>query len=109
MADSHALHCRASRARLVCRTHNYGTENDATFAYNNGNVEPHRGFGHVGFIVDDIEVWQALVVASCAGARVAACKLSYLAIAFLFSRCRHSARGWSRRACPSRSGSVTGP
>jgi lactoylglutathione lyase len=36
-------------------THNYGTESDASFAgYSSGNAEPHRGFGHVGFIVDDI-------------------------------------------------------
>lgn len=38
-------------------THNYGTENDAAFSYNSGNVEPHRGFGHVGFIVDDVDVF----------------------------------------------------
>ena len=28
-------------------THNYGTENDEDFKINNGNVEPHRGFGHL--------------------------------------------------------------
>ena len=26
-------------------THNYGTENDPSFSYNTGNVEPYRGFG----------------------------------------------------------------
>lgn len=35
-------------------THNYGTETDPDFKYSNGNVEPHRGFGHIGFIVDNI-------------------------------------------------------
>jgi lactoylglutathione lyase len=36
-------------------THNHGTEKDETFAYHNGNVEPTRGFGHIGFLVDDVE------------------------------------------------------
>lgn len=36
-------------------THNHGTENDAEFKYHNGNAEPHRGFGHIGFLVDNIE------------------------------------------------------
>jgi len=35
-------------------THNHGTENDADFAYHNGNTEPHKGFGHIGFMVDDV-------------------------------------------------------
>ena len=35
-------------------THNYGTENDKDFKYNNGNVEPHRGFGHIAFFTDDV-------------------------------------------------------
>lgn len=35
-------------------THNYGTEIDPDFKYSSGNVEPHRGFGHIGFIVDEI-------------------------------------------------------
>eukprot|EP01031_Cornospumella_fuschlensis_P044355 gene44355-54241_t len=28
-------------------THNYGTEDDPNYKVNNGNVEPHRGFGHL--------------------------------------------------------------
>ena len=34
-------------------THNYGTENDAEFAYHNGNSDP-RGFGHICVSVPDI-------------------------------------------------------
>jgi hypothetical protein len=32
-------------------TENYETRNDPNFKYNNGNVEPHRGFGHVAMMV----------------------------------------------------------
>ncbi|SCW00356.1 LAFE_0C02388g1_1 [Lachancea fermentati] len=35
-------------------THNYGTENDPNFKINNGNEEPHRGFGHICFTVPDV-------------------------------------------------------
>ncbi|QDZ22051.1 lactoylglutathione lyase [Chloropicon primus] len=35
-------------------THNHGTESDSDFQHNNGNVEPRRGFGHIGFLVDDV-------------------------------------------------------
>ncbi|EDQ85719.1 uncharacterized protein MONBRDRAFT_11616 [Monosiga brevicollis MX1] len=35
-------------------THNHGTESQADFAYHNGNSDP-RGFGHTGFLVDDLE------------------------------------------------------
>ena len=34
-------------------THNHGTEDDPNFSYHNGNTEP-KGFGHVGFLVDDV-------------------------------------------------------
>ncbi|CAG8863632.1 Lactoylglutathione lyase [Pseudomonas fluorescens] len=34
-------------------THNHGTENDAEFAYHNGNADP-RGFGHICISVPDI-------------------------------------------------------
>lgn len=35
-------------------THNHGTEGQAGFSYHNGNTDP-RGFGHVGFLCDDLE------------------------------------------------------
>lgn len=35
-------------------THNHGTENEEGFSYHNGNTDP-RGFGHVGFLCDDLE------------------------------------------------------
>ncbi|QLL31059.1 hypothetical protein HG536_0A08760 [Torulaspora globosa] len=36
-------------------THNWGSENDPEFRVNNGNQEPHRGFGHICFSVADIK------------------------------------------------------
>lgn len=35
-------------------THNHGTENDPNFQVNNGNVEPHRGFGHIAVMTPDV-------------------------------------------------------
>jgi len=35
-------------------THNHGTEDDANFRHFNGNEEGRQGFGHVGFLVDDV-------------------------------------------------------
>ena len=35
-------------------THNHGTENDADFKQYNGNEEGRQGFGHIGFLVDDV-------------------------------------------------------
>ena len=39
-------------------THNHGTESDPDFSYHNGNDQDKgqvRGFGHVGFICDDLD------------------------------------------------------
>lgn len=35
-------------------THNHGTENDADFHHFNGNEDDKKGFGHIGFLVDDV-------------------------------------------------------
>jgi len=35
-------------------THNHGTENDDDFKHFNGNEEGKQGFGHIGFLVDDV-------------------------------------------------------
>lgn len=43
------------REGIIELTHNYGTENDPEYKSNNGNVEPHRGFGHVCISVDNIQ------------------------------------------------------
>eukprot|EP00238_Polyblepharides_amylifera_P001165 CAMPEP_0196571384 /NCGR_PEP_ID=MMETSP1081-20130531/1571_1 /TAXON_ID=36882 /ORGANISM="Pyramimonas amylifera, Strain CCMP720" /LENGTH=405 /DNA_ID=CAMNT_0041888313 /DNA_START=71 /DNA_END=1285 /DNA_ORIENTATION=- len=35
-------------------THNHGTESDPEFVYFSGNEDPRKGFGHIGFLVDDV-------------------------------------------------------
>ncbi|GAB5357993.1 hypothetical protein AAMO2058_000421100 [Amorphochlora amoebiformis] len=35
-------------------THNHGTETNPEFSYSNGNENGKKGFGHVGFLVDDV-------------------------------------------------------
>ena len=35
-------------------THNHGTEDDEDFKHYNGNEEGRQGFGHIGFLVDDV-------------------------------------------------------
>jgi len=35
-------------------THNHGTEKEPDFKHYNGNEDDHKGFGHVGFLVDDV-------------------------------------------------------
>jgi len=35
-------------------THNHGTEDDDDFKHYNGNEEGRQGFGHIGFLVDDV-------------------------------------------------------
>mgnify|MGYP001969553863 CR=1 FL=1 len=36
------------------QTHNHGTESDDSFHHTNGNEENKKGFGHIGFLVDDV-------------------------------------------------------
>lgn len=41
-----------SRPACLELTHNYGTESDPTFTgYCNGNTDPGRGFGHIGWVL----------------------------------------------------------
>lgn len=35
-------------------THNHGTETDDDFKHYNGNESGRQGFGHIGFLVDDV-------------------------------------------------------
>jgi lactoylglutathione lyase len=35
-------------------THNHGTEKDDDFKHYNGNESDRQGFGHIGFLVDDV-------------------------------------------------------
>ncbi|KAI8462948.1 MAG: Glyoxalase/Bleomycin resistance protein/Dihydroxybiphenyl dioxygenase [Monoraphidium minutum] len=45
-----------SRPACLELTHNHGTESDPAFVgYCNGNVDPGRGFGHIGLAVPDVE------------------------------------------------------
>lgn len=46
---------QVNREGVIELTHNYGTENDASFTVNTGNKEPHRGFGHTCISVDNIQ------------------------------------------------------
>jgi len=43
-------------------TWNHGTEKDESFNIHDGNAEP-QGFGHIGFLVDDLKQTQANLVA----------------------------------------------
>lgn len=43
---------------VIEMTHNHGTEDDADFKYHNGNSTDNgaiQGYGHTGFLVDDLE------------------------------------------------------
>ena len=59
--DLDSLSAEESRAQLGAKfgpvlelTHNHGTENDEDFKHNNGNEEGKQGFGHIGFLVNDV-------------------------------------------------------
>ncbi|KAI9769103.1 MAG: Lactoylglutathione lyase [Geoglossum simile] len=53
-AISHGAHF-TDREGVIELTHNHGTENDPNYRPNNGNTEPHRGFGHICISVDNIQ------------------------------------------------------
>ncbi|KAI9681792.1 MAG: Lactoylglutathione lyase [Trizodia sp. TS-e1964] len=52
-ATNHGKHW-TDRDGILELTHNYGTENDASYKISNGNSDPGRGFGHVCISVDNI-------------------------------------------------------
>lgn len=55
LANEPDLTAYVSRQRGILElTHNYGTQDDAHFAYHNGNSEP-RGFGHICFSVPNLQ------------------------------------------------------
>jgi len=43
------------REGVIELTHNYGTESDDSYTTNNGNKDPHKGFGHICISVDNIQ------------------------------------------------------
>lgn len=55
-ADSGTSEEWSDREGLLELTHNYGTEDDANYTTNNGNKDPHKGFGHIAITVDDLEM-----------------------------------------------------
>ncbi|TCV91438.1 lactoylglutathione lyase [Luteibacter rhizovicinus] len=52
--DTERLAWALAQPGVLELTHNHGTENDANFAYHNGNSEP-RGFGHLCVSVPDVK------------------------------------------------------
>lgn len=44
--------------------HNHGAEKEAGLVMNNGNKEPHRGFGHICFSIDNIQALQDRLLAN---------------------------------------------
>jgi len=47
--------CRNLFQPVLELTHNHGTETRPEFAHHNGNEEPNKGFGHIGFLVDNVD------------------------------------------------------
>ncbi|KAG5294176.1 glyoxalase [Histoplasma ohiense] len=46
----------SDRNGVIELTHNYGTEDDPSYAVTNGNTEPHLGFGHFTISVDNLDL-----------------------------------------------------
>lgn len=76
-------------------THNHGTEDDASFVHFCGNEADRKGFGHIGFLVEDVgvtckaleEIGVCLCVSLCA-----------FALAFIRNRLGSVSRMWARPA-----------
>ena len=54
--DARAEFLNARFEPVLELTHNHGTELDEDFKYLNGNEVDKQGFGHIGFLVDDVNV-----------------------------------------------------
>ena len=52
--EGRAIFLNARFEPVLELTHNHGTENEEEFSYYNGNESDRQGFGHVGFLVDDV-------------------------------------------------------
>ena len=53
-ADNDTRNRKTMFAPVLELTHNHGTELEEEFRHSNGNEEGRQGFGHVGFLVDDV-------------------------------------------------------
>uniref|UniRef100_A0A7S1NJ34 Lactoylglutathione lyase n=1 Tax=Eutreptiella gymnastica TaxID=73025 RepID=A0A7S1NJ34_9EUGL len=60
-------YCKCLFPPVLELTHNHGTETQEDFQHNNGNVEPTKGFGHIGFLVDNVDAACAELEALGAG------------------------------------------
>merc|ERR1719354_996509 len=55
LSDEEAMSLLGSRFGPVLElTHNHGTEDDEDFKHYSGNEEGRQGFGHIGFLVNDV-------------------------------------------------------
>lgn len=61
-SDAALNYIRSIPYSVLRLTHVHGTENDADFKYHNGNSDP-RGYGHLGFIVDDVDAFCDVLIA----------------------------------------------
>uniref|UniRef100_A0A7S4GIX5 Lactoylglutathione lyase n=1 Tax=Eutreptiella gymnastica TaxID=73025 RepID=A0A7S4GIX5_9EUGL len=54
-SDEATAFCASLFGPVLELTHNHGTETEEGFAHHTGNTEGRKGFGHIGFLVDDVD------------------------------------------------------